>query len=357
VNIKNLINNLQVRRSQTPNDGPATAPPVRQSGGGNRAAAASMREAVQARGLEAGETSVTVRFSMPSATSDATAAAPAATGVRQRVRRQYASLRNLAQRCGVFLSTRSDLKQRAPTESRTGSSRPSSTAQVSVQAPPPRLGPFRPRVPTGGAAPTPHANVAGPSRPIVRRTSPEVEAAAAVPTPVIDGALANGAFKAMFDVSSQNLQAARSAQRQTARALQEAQAALVAVPAPTEAELAARAGPAAEARDTAVREAAEAWETAMGTNRRPAQGPYEATFRPPENDIEGYTARWDSASAIFSAASRRASEAYDAAINPPRAAAIQVVVEAQAADTAAAAAIDAAQAAFLQVATLERASR
>jgi hypothetical protein len=212
-----------------------------------------------------------------------------------------------------------------------------------------------PRTASGSRPATARFSAAAPA------TEPATDVQVARPTlpHVISNDRANRTFKAMADVASTKLQGARASQRATATALQAANAALAAVPAPTAAELAARSGPAQTVLDAAIHDARVAWEARMRPNRAVdrAEGPEGATYRPPANDGGRYARRWDRVTARYDAACAKAHQAYQDALDPPRAAAVKIVEDAQAADTAAIAAVEVARDAFVQVAALELASR
>ena len=204
-----------------------------------------------------------------------------------------------------------------------------------------------------------HRNPIGPAQPSSVRTADVAQASDPAPAPAITTKFARAAFGAMAEVASVKLQDARAAKQTTAAARQAAETALAAVPEPTAAELAARTGPAREARDAAVHVAAVAWEAIVRPRRSPqiAQGPMEATFRPPAGDVQNYTDRWNRASIPFNAAVRAADQAQQDALNPPRAAAVRTRDAAIAADTAAAAAVDAARNEFIQIQRLASEAR
>lgn len=76
--------------------------------------------------------------------------------------------------------------------------------------------------------------------------------------------------------------------------------------------------------DAALHAAAVAWEARIrpGRSAEHAQGPLDASFRPPANDFEGYKRRWDRATTKYDAAVAQARQAYEAALAPTRAAAV-----------------------------------
>jgi hypothetical protein len=131
------------------------------------------------------------------------------------------------------------------------------------------------------------------------------------------------------------------------------------LPPATAAELAARALAAKPARDAAIHEAAVAWDAIMIPGRAAihARGPNDTTFRPPAHDFDGYRERWNTATRQYDAALAQARQSYEDALDPVRTAALKTVGEAQVADAAAIAAVDAERANFLQFSSLQYVSR
>jgi hypothetical protein len=340
-----IVSNFRslLSRAQAPEQAENAPPQTGRPGSSRTAAAAALRSSMPALLRARTQSPANARFS---AATPAAAPAPLAglqTGMRQRVRRQFASLQHLARKCACFMATRTDLQPGSPIIVRPAAPVPASAA-LPVPAPVPLPVPFA--NPPQQPAPAAVSLAAPPITP---------------PAPaVITNRQANQAFRGMKDAASLSLQEARALQQATAANLVAANIALDAVPVPTAAELAARSGPAQTVFEEAIRQADVAWEAIARPRRIAAnpEGPNLASYRPPAGPAGArYQERWDRAGALHDTALRQARQVQQDALDPQRAAAMQAVHSAQAADTVAAAAVDTARAHFLQIATLEIASR
>ena len=326
-------------RAQSPEQADNPRPQTGRPGSSRSAAADALRSSMPALLRPRTQSPANARFSAAAPVAAPVPLASLQTGMRQRARRQFAALQHLARKCACFMATRTDLQPGSPIIVR-----PAAT------------------VPAGAALPVP---VPVPVTNVPQEPAPAAISLAAAPIPpqapaVIANYQANQVFSDMKDVASASLQAARAQQQVTAANLVAANTALAAVPVPTAAELAARSGPAQIAFEDAIRRADVAWEAIVRPRRlaEHAEGPGLASYRPPDGPAGAiYRERWNRAEALHATALRRARQAQQDALDPQRAVAMQAVHSAQSADTVAAAAVDTARAHFLQIATLEIASR
>jgi hypothetical protein len=336
-----IVSNFRslLSRAQAPEQAENAPPQTDRPGSSRSAAADALRSSMPALLRPRTQSPANARFSAATPVAAPVPLAGLQTGMRQRVRRQFASLQHLARKCACFMATRTDLQPGSPIIVRPAAPVPASAA-LPVPVPVPVTNPPQQPAPVA-----------------VSLAAPPI----APPAPaVISNRQANQAFKGMKDAASLSLQEARALQQATAANLVAANIALDAVPVPTAAELAARSGPAQTVFEEAIRQADVAWE-AMARPRRIVanpEGPNLASYRPPAGPAGArYHERWDLAGALHDRALRQARQVQQDALDPQRAVAMQAVHSAQAADTVAAAAVDTARAHFLQIATLEIASR
>ena len=260
-----LLGKLQSLRPQSPGEA-SNSPAGTRPPGSNRSNAASLRAAIamQAPRDASGSRPATARFSAAAPPVEASSIGQPGPGVRKQIRRQYAALRDLGRRCRFLLSTRADLQAGKTEVRRSGSTRVSRTAQV------------------------------------------------AIPLPTVSERIVRG------DSPKATLHAARPFAATVSRTAQ------VAAPSPAASQRVAEGDSPKAKFDAALHAAAVAWEARIrpGRSAEHAQGPLEASFRPPANDFERYKRRWDRATTKYDAAVAQARQAYEAALAPTRAAAV-----------------------------------